>query len=200
MLGIIDYKVVNLGSILNILKKIGAKDVVVITRPDQLDSVSKILLPGIGSFDKGVTNLQEIGLWEPLRKRIGEDKIPCLGICLGMQLLTHRSEEGTLPGLGLVNAEVKKFRIGLRVPHMGWNHAVPSKVSKLTKDLPEKSRFYFVHSYYVNCFEEKDVLLRTNYEHSFAAAFELDNIYGVQFHPEKSHRFGMKILENFVRL
>lgn len=201
MLGVIDYKVVNVGSILNILKKVGTRNVMVVTRPEDLKLVTKILLPGIGAFDRGVKNLKDSGLWTPLKERIVEHNIPCMGICLGMQLLTNGSEEGNLEGLSLVNAEVKKFQSqSLRVPHMGWNKVKIVNNSPLIENLPDPSRFYFVHSYYVKCNEPEDVILSTEYGQSFVSAFQRNNLYGVQFHPEKSHKFGEKIFENFARL
>lgn len=200
MLGIIDYKVVNVGSILNILKKVGTKNVTIVSRPEQLEGVTKLILPGIGSFDKGVHNLKEMGLWQPLKEKLLTNT-PCLGICLGMQLMTKGSEEGSSEGLGLFDAEVKLFpqTVG-RVPHMGWNFIRQVKNTPVTEGLPVKSRFYFVHSYYVQANSPEDVLFSTNYGVEFVSAFQKNNLYGVQFHPEKSHKFGMKIFENFVRL
>jgi glutamine amidotransferase len=158
-------------------------------------------LPGVGHFDKAMENLEKLGLIETIKKKALKDKTPILGICLGMQLMCKSSEEGTRLGLGLIDANVKRFNFShnnLKIPHMGWNIASPKKDSSLfTKHITD-TRFYFVHSYYVVCNDTKDTLTTTNHGCEFTSSFEHNNIIGVQFHPEKSHRFGMEVLKNFI--
>lgn len=200
MIHIIDYGLGNLGSIKNMLKKIGY-DSTIIANPDDLKKSTKIILPGVGAFDTGIKNLTDRGWIEPLSKKVLVEKVPTLGICLGMQLMCKNSEEGILPGLAWVNAEVKKFNFestSLKIPHMGWNDVFSAKNSKLTQDDFTERRFYFVHSYYVTVANQDQVLFSTNYGSQFNSAFEKDNIIGVQFHPEKSHKFGLSLLKNFI--
>ncbi|RZL50379.1 MAG: imidazole glycerol phosphate synthase subunit HisH [Pedobacter sp.] len=200
MIHIIDYGLGNLGSIKNMLKKIGY-DSTIIANPDDLKKSTKIILPGVGAFDTGIKNLTDGGWIEPLSKKVLVEKVPTLGICLGMQLMCKNSEEGVLPGLAWVNAEVKKFNFestSLKIPHMGWNDVFSAKNSKLTQDDFTERRFYFVHSYYVTVANQDQVLFSTNYGSQFNSAFEKDNIIGVQFHPEKSHKFGLSLLKNFI--
>jgi len=165
---------------------------------------NKIILPGVGSFDTGVLNLRNSGLGAVLNEEVMARKKPILGICLGMQLLTAGSEEGEFPGLGWIKAVSKKFKFSskdLKIPHMGWNYVRPVNTKSLFKGLDtEKNRFYFVHSYYVECTNEENVLAKCSYGNDFACAIVKDNIYGVQFHPEKSHKFGMTLLKNFAEL
>lgn len=203
MITIIDYGMGNLGSVQNMLKRIGVQSE--ITRDiDKIDKAEKILLPGVGAFDAAMEKIAESGLREVLDKKAKQDKVPVLGICLGMQLLTDSSEEGKLPGLGWIPAATIRFNFSpeqqLRVPHMGWNLLYEKKSSPLIADLPEEPRFYFVHSYHVHCLDEADVLGTTYYGIHFHAVVQRDNIFGAQFHPEKSHKFGMKLLENFAKL
>lgn len=203
MIVIIDYKMGNLGSIFNMLKKIGVSSKVSSDAGDIL-SASKLILPGVGAFDNGMTNLREAGLLSVLNEKVLVQKTPVLGICLGMQVLTKSSEEGSLPGLGWVDGYTARFRFGteqahLKVPHMGWNTVEFSKNSIFSQGYEEVPRFYFVHSYHVICNQENDVAGRTFYGYEFASAVQKDNIYGVQFHPEKSHKFGMRLLRNWVK-
>lgn len=201
MITIVNYGLGNLGSIVNMFKRIGVPSKIT-DRIDEVDKAEKLLLPGVGAFDIAISMIHEKGLMEVLNKKAMLDKIPVLGICLGMQLLTRGSEEGKLPGLGWVSADTKRFpnKEGLKVPHMGWNVVHPVTDSMLTNNLPESSRFYFVHSYYVQVDDPKCSLLRTEYGITFDSAVQNENIYGAQFHPEKSHRFGMQILKNFSEL
>jgi glutamine amidotransferase len=201
MITILDYGMGNVKSILNIIYKVGG-EATISSDIDKIMDAEKIILPGIGSFDVGIKNLTEQGLIPVLNKKVLEEKTPFLGICLGMQLITQRSEEGKLNGLGWINAETDKFRSlkdNLKIPHMGWNYVVVKKNSKLFKDMYDNPRFYFVHSYYVRCKDESDILATTEYGFDFVSAVEKDNIYATQFHPEKSHKFGMKLMENFVK-
>jgi len=202
MIVIIDYGLGNLGSIKNMLKKVGS-DSVITSDPEQIAAATKLILPGVGAFDNGMSNLKELGLIELLNKKVLEEKTPILGVCLGMQLFTSRSEEGTLPGLGWIDAEALKFRFDtadrrMTVPHMGWEYVTLRKESRLWENMYEESKFYFVHSYYVRCNREEDVLLTTHYGTDYVSAFEKENIVGVQFHPEKSHKYGMQLFKNFV--
>jgi imidazole glycerol-phosphate synthase subunit HisH len=202
MVTIIDYGMGNLGSIQNMFKRIGVASEITGDK-DKIKSAKKILLPGVGAFDAAMERIAESGLTDVLNEKALEEKVPVLGICLGMQLLTKSSDEGKLPGLGWVDANTIKFDFAdpkLKVPHMGWNLVNTVHNSPLIKDLPEEPRFYFVHSYYVKASNPEDVLTTTHYGLDFHSIIQHDNIYGAQFHPEKSHKFGMKLLENFARL
>jgi len=200
MVTIVDYGMGNLGSIVNMFKKINVQ--AKITKDiNEIEKADKILLPGVGAFDAAMSKIKESGFTQVLDYKAKEQKVPVLGICLGMQLLTDSSEEGVLPGLGWIPAKTIKFNFtkesGLKVPHMGWNLVKENRPSKLTIDFEEESRFYFVHSYYVKCENDENSILKTNYGLTFDSAIQKDNIFGAQFHPEKSHKFGMKLLKNF---
>jgi glutamine amidotransferase len=201
MITIIDYKTGNLGSIQNILRKIGESSVIT-SNPADIINATKIILPGVGSFDTGMRNLIDLDLVGILNKKVLEEKIPILGICLGMQLLSEKSKEGKLPGLGWIKGEVIKFELKntdeYKIPHMGWNFVNLRKESRLFRDMYPDPRFYFVHSYHFKPCDISDILTSTNYELEFISSVERDNIIGVQFHPEKSHKFGMRLLKNFV--
>lgn len=200
MLVIIDYKMGNLGSIANMLKKIGHPSIIT-SDTEVIKKATKIILPGVGSFDAAMKNIKELGLLELLNNKALSEKIPFLGICLGMQLLTQKSEEGFLPGLGWVNAETIKFKVedqNLKIPHMGWNTISLPFHDVLFEEMPKNSRFYFVHSYHVLCNSEENVFSKSIHGYEFASGIKKDNIMGVQFHPEKSHKFGMQLLKNFV--
>jgi glutamine amidotransferase len=200
-ISVVSYGVSNVGSILNMLRKIGASAEAIAT-PDAVRRATKIILPGIGSFDSGVRALGELHLIEPLRER-AKAGATLLGICLGMQLLGEGSEEGELPGLGLLRGHSVRFRpVGdsqLKVPHMGWNQLAPKIESPLLAGLND-ARFYFVHSYHLACAEPSDVLATSRHGVEFAAVVHRDTVWGAQFHPEKSHRYGMALLSNFARL
>ena len=183
MITIIDYGVGNLGSIRNMLKRLGAPSIISSDR-DTIAGANKLILPGVGSFDYGMSKLNDLGIVDILNKRVLEDKIPILGICLGVQLMTKSSKEGVLPGLGWFDAETVPFdfseqKKNLIIPHMGWNNAKPAKESKLLQDLDENSKYYFVHSYHLNPKNNEDTLLSSIYGYGFAAALERDNIVGV---------------------
>lgn len=202
MIAIIDYGMGNVGSILNMIKKVGG-NAVITSDHHEIEMAEKLILPGVGSFDHGMINLTNRGVIPLVEKKVLQDKTPILGICLGMQLMTRSSEEGTSPGLSWVDAKTVKFRMSaspgsLKIPHMGWNTIVLKKKCSLTDALPPEPRYYFVHSYHVECMDASDILATTFYGYEFVSAFQHDNIIGVQFHPEKSHKFGMAIMRNFI--
>ncbi|GFE82021.1 imidazole glycerol phosphate synthase subunit HisH 2 [Steroidobacter agaridevorans] len=200
MITIVDYGMGNLGSIRNMLTKIGAASEIS-SDPRAVMAAQKLILPGVGAFDAGMQSLERNGLRSVLDERVLGARVPTLGICLGMQLMTRHSAEGDRAGLGWIDAQVLRFEpgdAGLKVPHMGWNLVAPARPDALLENLPEQSRFYFVHSYYVACADRNDVLLTTSYGRQFDSGLHRDNVWGVQFHPEKSHKFGMQLLTNFA--
>ncbi len=203
MITIVNYGMGNLGSVQNMFKRIGVPSEIS-GDPAIIAKSTRLLLPGVGAFDAAMQKIADSGLLTVLNKKVLEDKVPTLGICLGMQLLTNSSEEGVLPGLGWIPAKTVKFKFApdskLKVPHMGWNYVFSKKDSPLTDNLPEEPRFYFVHSYFVQCDNEEDVLTTTPYGSDFHSIIQKDNVYGAQFHPEKSHKYGMKLLANFAKL
>lgn len=200
MITIVNYGMGNIGSVQNMFKRIGVQSEIT-SDIDRIDKASKLLLPGVGAFDAAIQKIADNNLTEVLNKKALVDKIPVLGICLGMQLLTNRSEEGALNGLGWIDADTIKFRFEdpqeYKVPHMGWNQIQIVNDSPLLKDLNNESRFYFVHSYFVRVSKMQDLLATTHYGTDFHSIIQHDNIFGAQFHPEKSHRFGMQLLQNF---
>jgi len=200
MIAIIDYGLGNLASMLNMLKKIGAS-AILSSDHDTIAKADKLILPGVGSFDSGMQNLVKRNLIPLLNKIVLEEQIPILGVCLGMQLLGRKSEEGSLPGLGWLDAETFRFKFqvasaNLKIPHMGWNQVTVRKPHPLFAGLEEINRYYFVHSYHVICANPDNKLATTSYGFDFTSAVVKDNIMGVQFHPEKSHKFGMRLLKN----
>lgn len=201
MITIINYGMGNLGSIQNMLKKIGVESTIT-SEKETIAKATKIILPGVGAFDKAMENIENLNLIEILNKKAKIEKIPILGICLGMQLLANSSDEGQKKGLGWIEGHVRKFELGnnYRVPHMGWNLVDAKKKHILFENMYEEPRFYFVHSYYFECFNKENIIATTDYGIIFASVVAKDNIMGVQFHPEKSHKFGMKLLENFSRI
>lgn len=200
MIVIVDYGMGNIGSIRNILQKVGAKDVLISHDYDIVKQADKLILPGVGAYDAGMQNLQKYNLVEVLRENALELKKPMLGICLGMQLLGQSSEEGEMRGLDLIPFENRRFSndSNLKIPHMGWDYVQIERSAPIVKNLDGNQRYYFVHSYHAVCHDEENVLMSCHYGCKFAAAVIKDNIIGVQFHPEKSHQFGMRLLKNFV--
>lgn len=200
-IGVIDYGMGNIGSICNMLNYIGAKHVVS-RDANELYRCDKLILPGVGHFDLAMMNLQKFKLDALLEDLVLSKKVSLLGICLGMQLLCESSEEGNGKGLGFISAKVKKFKpsveSNLKVPHMGWSNVHLSDHSTLSYGLNDQARFYFVHSYFVECHNPGDIWGCSEYGHPFISAFVRDNIVGVQFHPEKSHKFGIQLFRNFV--
>jgi glutamine amidotransferase len=202
MIGIVDYGMGNVGSVQNMLWRLGHESMTV-TTPSGIDRASRLILPGVGAFDSAMTVLRERGLADALDRRVQRDRVPLLGICLGMQLLAEGSEEGVLPGLGWIPGRAQRFRFEppsppLPVPHVGWAGTVATRDHLVTRPLPSPPRFYFVHSYHVVCREPGDVLLTADYGAPFCAALARENIVATQFHPEKSHRCGLALLAAFV--
>ncbi len=199
---VVDYGVGNLGSIINMLKKVGVK-AIASSSPEVLTQAEKLILPGVGAFDAGMNRLNECGLVPLLNHLALEKKVPFLGLCLGLQLMTKRSEEGQTQGLGWLDAETVRFkfdesRSDLKIPHMGWNTIEIRRQHPLFRDLDSEARFYFVHSFYVQSHDPETVLAETDYGGYFHSVFAKDNIMGAQFHPEKSHKYGMQLLKNFA--
>lgn len=197
---IVNYGMGNVASVVNIIRHIRG-EARISDSPDEVRKASTLILPGVGAFDAGMKSLCGMGLHKAIMEAVSDNGATVLGICLGMQLLMESSEEGQLPGLGLVPGRVRRFdsqKCGLRVPHMGWNTVRPLRSSRLFNLNGEEYRFYFVHSYHVECKDPGDVIGITHYGYDFASAFERGQIFGVQFHPEKSHRFGMTLLKRFL--
>lgn len=200
---IIDYQVGNLSSIANMLKKVGQKSIIS-GDINEIKSADKLILPGVGSFDYGMNKLNESGITAVLNEKALNDKIPFLGICLGAQLLTQSSEEGVLAGLGWFKAKTIKFDFSnlqtkLKIPHMGWTEVQAPKPCPLMENLVD-SRFYFVHSFHFTTPDESEIMLQSEFGYPFVSALWKENIYAVQFHPEKSHKFGMQLMRNFINL
>jgi len=201
MVTIVDYGMGNLGSIKNMFKRIGVSTVLAADL-EAIEKSDKLVLPGVGNFDQAMKRINSSDLREILDRKALVERIPILGICLGMQLLTQSSEEGTLLGLGWIKAVTRRFpkTSKLKVPHMGWNIVSPVRESPISKNLPDEIRFYFVHSFYVQVENEEDSILKAHYGINFDAAIQHGNIFGAQFHPEKSHKFGRQFLTNFANL
>jgi imidazole glycerol-phosphate synthase subunit HisH len=200
---IIDYEMGNLHSVYKKLSKLGANPLIS-SKSEDIEKANKIILPGVGNFKKAINNLKKLNLIEPLNKAVLIDKKPILGICLGLQLMAYESEEGNVKGLGWIDATVKKFNIKdnlkFKVPHTGWNSIKILNSNSLMKNIEDNSNFYFVHSYHLSINDERIALNETNYEYNFISAIKKDNIYGVQYHPEKSHDDGLTLLNNFIKI
>lgn len=203
MIAIVDYGMGNLGSVKRKLDRIGAKSIIT-DSPNAICSAERLILPGVGHFTKAVNNLKEKGLWEPLQHEVLDCEKPIIGICLGMQLMAKFSEEGNTEGLGWFDAQVIRFRISnpikYKIPHIGWNNINIKKDYELFKDVDLFTGFYFVHSFYIKCKNEDDILCFTEYEYPFVSGIKRKNIIGLQFHPEKSHEAGEQLLKNLISL
>lgn len=206
MIVIVDYGLGNPSSIRNMLKKIGAKSVIS-SDPDIIMAASRLILPGVGAFDRAMMQISELALAPILRKKAIDEGTPILGVCLGMHLLTLGSEEGELPGLGLVEARCEKFRFDslmsqrkLNVPHMGWNEIALQQEASLLDGLEKEALAYFAHSYFIRPTLPEIVLATTHYGFEFASIIGKKNIMGVQFHPEKSYQLGAGLLKNFANM
>jgi glutamine amidotransferase len=202
MIAILDYGIGNVSSIKNMLKKIGA-EATISSDLSVIGSAEKIILPGVGHFDYCMKQLRAAPFFDLLNHRAQTEKVPLLGVCVGCQMLMESSEEGDEKGLGWIKGRVVRFNNDktsekVRIPHMGWTEINPKKYSGLYKDAQEP-RFYFVHSYHLECDDANDVSATAYYGYEFVASVERDNIIGVQFHPEKSHKFGMQLYDNFVK-
>ncbi|MBA4367328.1 MAG: imidazole glycerol phosphate synthase subunit HisH [Desulfobacterium sp.] len=204
MITIIDYGLGNINAFINLYKRLNIKTMVARTAED-LEDVTKIILPGVGAFDYAMSQLNTSGMRDELDKQVIANKVPVLGICVGMQILAKSSDEGKLPGLGWIDGEVRLFDSNLipyktRLPHMGWNSITPIKNNKLLEKLNGNSMFYFLHSYYFACNNNDDIIATTRYGVTYASAINNVNIFGTQFHPEKSHSNGIQLLQNFASL
>lgn len=203
MISVLDYGAGNAASVVRMIGRAGG-NAMRIASPDEVLAAKKLVIPGVGAFDHGMSQLAARELLTALNTVALGTRIPVLGICLGMQLMCLTSEEGGLPGLGWIDAEVRRFPISetrdLRVPHMGWNTLRVVRKNPLISSDGEEKRFYFVHSYKVTCSDPADPIALTSYGEDFVAAFQRENLFGVQFHPEKSHRFGLELMRSFVEL
>lgn len=198
---IVDYGMGNLYSVQKKLKQF-SQNVVISSNRDEILAAEKLILPGVGHFGKAMENLKNLDLINPLNEAVIVNKTPILGICLGLQIMTRHSEEGNVAGLGWFDATVVKFcvkdQLKYKVPHTGWNQVEVKKNSLLMQGITDSSEFYFVHSYHIEIHDMDLVLNETEYEYRFASALEKENIFGVQYHPEKSHEAGNTLIENFV--
>jgi imidazole glycerol-phosphate synthase subunit HisH len=204
MIGILDYGSGNLRAFTNIYKKLGIP-AAIIQSSIELKSASKLILPGVGSFDYAMQRLKESEMWKVIDEIVMRYGVPIMGVCVGMQMLAHSSEEGSRAGLGWIDAEVLKFdsksyKHPMNVPHIGWNDVKPLKANHLLDGLERGARFYFLHSYYLACHKKEEIVAVTEYGTEFACVVNKKNIYGVQFHPEKSHQWGIQVLKNFASL
>jgi imidazole glycerol-phosphate synthase subunit HisH len=200
MIAIINYGLGNVKAFATVYKNLNIPAKIV-SHADDLGGIDKVILPGVGAFDFAMERLEKSGMRNSLDDIVLNKKIPVLGICVGMQMMGISSEEGSLPGLGWINGVVKRFRNeSMFIPHMGWNNVIPKRENALFSGLDEDSHFYFLHSYYFKCHVEENVIAVTDYFGEFDSAVKAENVYGVQFHPEKSHEWGIKLLENFARL
>ncbi len=204
MITIVDYGLGNILAFANVYKRLNIEFTTARTAAE-LVPATRIILPGVGAFDHAMELLNASGMREMLDRRVHGDKVPVLGICVGMQMLARSSEEGKLPGLGWIDGVVRRFDESRlsgvpKLPHMGWNDVRPTRATPLFNGLENDARFYFLHSYYFGCDELASALAMSDYGGEFASAVQQGGVYGVQFHPEKSHHFGMQLLRNFAEL
>ena len=203
MIAIIDYGMGNLGSVKKKMDRIGVKSIIT-SDAEEIKNSNKIILPGVGHFAKAVSEIKSRGLWDLLSKQVLVERKLILGICLGMQLMAKQSEEGDAEGFGWFDAKVIRFKVSdtiiYKIPHMGWNTMKEIKESPLFEKINFNSEFYFVHSYHLKCNDSNNILAETIYDYSFTSVIQEGNIFGVQFHPEKSHDVGERLLMNFINL
>ena len=205
MITIVDYGLGNIRAFTNIYERLNIS-VKIAKNKYELKGAEKIILPGVGAFDFAMSQLNESGMRDTLEKEVISNGIPVLGICVGMQMLAQSSKEGVLNGLGWIEGTVVKFDKALLIssaftlPHMGWNNVKQSSENNLFKNVPDLGRFYFLHSYFYKCFLSDNIIATTDYGINFASSINKSNIYGVQFHPEKSHSLGIQVLSNFANL
>lgn len=202
MIRVIDYGLGNISAFLNMYKRLNI-DAAVARTPDDLRGADKLILPGVGAFDHAMELLNASGMRATLDELVTQRQVPVLGICVGMQILARGSDEGSAAGLGWIDARVRGFKAlqqDLLLPHMGWNDVRPVGDARLFAGLEDECRFYFLHSYYFECGRQQDVAAVSRYGIDFSCAVHAGNIYGVQFHPEKSHHFGAQLLKNFAEL
>jgi len=204
MITIIDYGSGNIRAIANIYEKLKV-DYKIAKIPEDAVGARKLFLPGVGAFDETISKLDSMGFREVLDKEVLENKVPVIGICVGMQILAESSEEGALRGLGYIKGRVKKIDASLlhqkpKLPHLGWNSIEIKRSNALLQDIDPEMGFYFLHTYYFECADEEDILTTTVYGKSFSSAVNHENVYGIQFHPEKSHQNGVTLLHNFAKL
>lgn len=200
---IINYNMGNLRSVYNKFKKMNI-ECLISSNCNDIEKADKLVLPGVGHFKRGMQNLANMNLLEPINKKVIDQRTPIFGICLGTQLFAKKSEEGNCEGLGWLDAEVVRFQIDnkkkYKVPHMGWNNVVITNSNKIDQNIKKDDQFYFVHSYHLDCKNENDIWMKTSYEYEFVSAIRHENIFGTQFHPEKSHDVGYELLKKFVEL
>ena len=204
MVAIIDYGVGNVFAFQNVFKRLNIPSKIAKSVNDLKDA-SKLILPGVGHFDFAMTQLNKSGMRDRLDELVLLQKIPVMGICVGMQMMAHKSDEGTLAGLSWIEGCVKKFDEATinhhtKLPHMGWNDVKPNQNHPLFKGLEQEAIFYFLHSFYFKCVNQENSISKTDYGIKFSSSVQHDNIYGIQFHPEKSHSYGERLLENFAKL
>lgn len=204
MITIVDYGLGNISAFANVYRRLD-RPVLVAQNADQLDDADRIVLPGVGSFDHAMERLEESGMRSKLDEMVLGRKVPVLGVCVGMQMMGISSEEGELGGLGWIDGVVRRLGFGLQrndmvLPHMGWNDVLAERGSGLFDGLDQEARFYFLHTFAFYCNNDSDIAARADYGEDFVCAISHGNIHGVQFHPEKSHHFGVRLLENFARV
>ncbi len=203
MIVIIDYGMGNLRSIQNKLKKAEVENEISFDK-NVIEMADKLILPGVGNFKMAIDNLNKLNIIEVLNQKVIKEKVPILGICLGLQLFAKNSEEGNCEGLGWIDSEVVRFnvsdKIKYKVPHIGWNNVTVKNSNSMDKSISISELFYFVHSYHIKCNNTSDIWMTSKYDYEFVSAIHRDNIYGMQFHPEKSHNAGLEILKKFVEI
>ncbi len=204
MITIIDYGLGNIRAFVNVYERLNIKTKIA-SDSEGIKGASKIILPGVGAFDYAMSQLNASGMRDELELQVIENKVPIIGICVGMQMLGNSSDEGKLDGLGWIDGNVRLFNVNdipfkTRLPHMGWNTMTTTRESGLLEGLDDQSRFYFLHSYYFECSNREDIIATTDYGKTYVSGINKGNIYGIQFHPEKSHDNGIRLLHNFATL